>query len=312
MHKRARLTSPLMVGLLASAVSPSSAAQQAAPPPPIEQLYKMPAVYSVPGMNKVQIKRDIVYKSADTEKGKTDLKLDHYAPADAAPGKVYPVVILISGGGFEGAPYDWRDAGVYNSYGRLLAATGFTAIAFSKRYSRGPAGTLCGAEDLRSLVDYLDAHAAELSVDKSRKATWSFSAGGLLMALALRESSWNTRAVICFYCVADVNVKTWSNVEGVTPEALQRAVEKLSPLGEIRNGIHAFPAIFVGRAGLDSEALNQTIDSFSAAGLSKNLSIEVMNHPTGRHGFDILDPNDRSREIIRRALEFLGEHLKPR
>jgi hypothetical protein len=39
--------------------------------------------------------------------------------------------------------------------------------------------------------------------------------------------------------------------------------------------------------------------------------IEVMNHPTGRHGFDIIDSNERSREIIQRALEFLKTNLGP-
>jgi hypothetical protein len=55
----------ILVGTTVSAFS-----QQPPSMPPIEQLYKMPAVYSVPAMDKVQIKRDIIYKSVDTEKGK--------------------------------------------------------------------------------------------------------------------------------------------------------------------------------------------------------------------------------------------------
>jgi hypothetical protein len=43
--------------------------------------------------------------------------------------------------------------------------------------------------------------------------------------------------------------------------------------------------------------------------LARNVSIEVMNHPQGRHGFDILDDNPRSREIIGRAIEFLKARL---
>ena len=36
-----------------------------------------------------------------------------------------------------------------------------------------------------------------------------------------------------------------------------------------------------------------------------------MTHPQGRHGFDILDDDARSRAIIRRTLEFLRAALEP-
>jgi hypothetical protein len=34
-----------------------------------------------------------------------------------------------------------------------------------------------------------------------------------------------------------------------------------------------------------------------------------MNHGTGHHAFDIVDNNDRSREIIRATLDFFMTHL---
>ena len=74
---------------------------------------------------------------------------------------------------------DWRDAGVYQSYGRVLAASGLVAIPYSKRYARGPTGTANGAEDSRDLIAYVREHAPELHVDKERIALWTFSAGGL-------------------------------------------------------------------------------------------------------------------------------------
>ena len=42
--------------------------------------------------------------------------------------------------------------------------------------------------------------------------------------------------------------------------------------------------------------------------LLMNLTVEVVNHATGHHGFDIEDDNDRSREIIRRTIEFIKTH----
>ena len=269
----------------------------------------MAAVYKVPGMDKVEVRRDIVYKTVDTPGGKTDLKLDLYLPADPKKGQVFPAVILISGGGVEGGDHDWRDAGVYKSYGRILAASGFAGISFNKRYARGPAGTLNGVEDLHDLVGYIRQHAAELCLDRDHLAFWGFSAGGFLLAPVLGEPTSYSRAVICFYCVSDIEEDSWAGVEGVTDENRARARSAASSAERIRKGGHPFPPIFVGRAGWDSPGLNNTIDRFLAEALAKNATIEVMNHSTGRHGFDILDSNDRSREIIRRALEFLKLNL---
>lgn len=38
--------------------------------------------------------------------------------------------------------------------------------------------------------------------------------------------------------------------------------------------------------------------------------LELLNHPKGRHAFDILDDDDRSREIIARTFDFLKTHLR--
>src|SRR5262249_53274731 len=122
----------IVVAVLALGFGCAASGQQPPPMPPIEQLYHLPVVYAVPGMDKVELRRDVVYKTAEVKGTKTALKLDAYLPADA---KAHPVVVLISGGGAEGAPRDWRDAGVYQSYGRLIAASGMVALPYTKRYA---------------------------------------------------------------------------------------------------------------------------------------------------------------------------------
>lgn len=66
--------------------------------------------------------------------------------------------------------------------------------------------------------------------------------------------------------------------------------------------------MFIARAGLDNAGFNDAIDRFVQLALSKNLTIEVVNHATGHHGFDIENDDDRSREIIRRTIEFIKTH----
>jgi len=69
--------------------------------------------------------------------------------------------------------------------------------------------------------------------------------------------------------------------------------------------------MLIARAGLDAPALNASIDRLIAAALAGNMDIDVMNHSTGHHGFDILDDNARSREIIHTTLEFMKTHVVP-
>jgi hypothetical protein len=99
---------------------------------------------------------------------------------------------------------------------------------------------------------------------------------------------------------------------GITDEIRARTRAAASSVEKIHNAAHPLPPIFVGRAGWDSPELNRGIDKLVAEALAKNTLLEVMNHPTGRHGFDIIDPNVRSREIIGRALEFLRANLAGR
>ena len=68
--------------------------------------------------------------------------------------------------------------------------------------------------------------------------------------------------------------------------------------------------LLIARAGLDNPWLNGTIDRFVQQALDVGASLDLMNHPAGRHSFDILDDDLRSREIIRRTLAFLRDCLE--
>jgi antitoxin HigA-1 len=68
--------------------------------------------------------------------------------------------------------------------------------------------------------------------------------------------------------------------------------------------------IFIARAGLDQvPTMNDSIDRFVREAISRNASIIVANHPQGVHGFDNQTDDERSREIIRSAIDFMKIHL---
>ena len=69
------------------------------------------------------------------------------------------------------------------------------------------------------------------------------------------------------------------------------------------------PPMLIARAGQDNPHLNTTVDTFVKEALAAGAPLELLNHPTGRHGFDILDDDARSREILARTFEFLKTHL---
>ena len=85
---------------------------------------------------------------------------------------------------------------------------------------------------------------------------------------------------------------------------------QFSPVAALGQDARSAPPILVARAGLDNPWLNDGVDRFVAAALSRGATLDLLTHPTGRHAFDILDDDARSKQIIRRAVEFLRAHLE--
>jgi hypothetical protein len=63
--------------------------------------------------------------------------------------------------------------------------------------------------------------------------------------------------------------------------------------------------MLIVRVGLDRPEINAGIDTFVKEASAKNVTLDYMTHPGGRHGFDLTDDVARSREIIKRTVEFI-------
>jgi acetyl esterase/lipase len=251
-----------------------------------QDLTQRPVVYSVPGMADVRVREGLVYKSAQG----SPLHFDLYAPK--APSRATPAVILVHGGPIPSIGA--RRWGVFASYGRILAATGMIGIAFDHRLL-GPDRYRDSAADLADLVRHLREQSKTLGIDANRLALWSFSGGGPLMAAALRERQSWWKLVVAYYAVME-------------PFGTGHD-ESLFPIAALGRDASNAPPIVLARAGRDTPAINSTIDRFFAAANSAGATVDLLTHPTGRHAFDILDPGDRSNQIIRRTLEALRSSL---
>lgn len=265
-------------------------------PPTLAELIRLRIVYSVAGMENVTVRRDLVYKTAADEA----LHMDIYSPPGA--GERRPAVLLVHGGPVPrlGA----KNMGVFVSHGELLAASGFVAATFNHRFL-SPTRLHDAGSDVADAVTYVRDHAQELGVDADRLALWVFSGGGPFLAAPLRERPSWLRAAVAYYALLDLQQPPPGVEDGLSPE-LRRRYSALDGLGD--DGRSA-PALLVARAGLDHPWLNATLDRFVQAAVANGATLDLLTHPTGQHGFDTLDDNERSKEIIRRTVQFLRERL---
>ena len=122
-----------------------------------------------------------------------------------------------------------------------------------------------------------------------------------MISWALRTAPTYLRALVLYYTILEVKARP-------EDEATTTQTEKLieySPVDQLKNAKHEALPIFVARAGLDRPALNETIDKFIETALSKNGTLDLSNHEMGQHGFDVQNDDERSRQIIKRTIDFI-------
>jgi len=83
-----------------------------------------------------------------------------------------------------------------------------------------------------------------------------------------------------------------------------------SPAAQIDIHAATMPPIFVMRAGRNQVAgLNTSMQTFLEIAIKENAPITLMIHPMAVHGFETTTDDDRSREILRAAIEFMRRHV---
>lgn len=231
--------------------------------------------YTVPGTEKVEVCSHMSYATRDGQTQRYDLY-------GATPEPANEVVLLVHGGpipaNLQATPADW---GVFHSLARLLAASGLSTVMFNHRFF-SPELAPTAMNDIEDLMSHLGS---------DRVCLWVFSGGGSLLGRLLRTTPPSVQCVVAYYAGLDAETREFSAVDAIEANA-----------GRV-------PPILVARAGLDMPQLNDSIERFVVAALRKNVTIDVMNHPTGQHGFDFRDDNQRTREILARTLEFIRAHL---
>jgi acetyl esterase/lipase len=271
----------LMVMMATLAVPQTPEAGQ--PPDP----YRSPIALIVPGMAEVRVDRDRPYRD-----GPDAPRLDVYRPKGSAPA---PVIVYVPGGPVPRGTRV-REWGVFTSYGRAAAAQGFVAVTIEHRF-HDPADLAAAAANLAAAVAWVRAHAAEIGADPGRVAIWGFSGAGMLLAPLIASPPDGLRALVMFYAALDLRPETLA----ARPEL--RAYSAVSAL-EARS--EWTTPLVVGMAGRDDARLNEAMERFATRALRLHAPLDLLVHPQGLHGFDILNPDDRSRDIIARAFAVIA------
>jgi acetyl esterase/lipase len=238
------------------------------------------------------VRRGVPYGPVDAP----ELLMDIYTPPGAHD---VPAVLFVHGGPIPRdmtPPSHW---GSFTSYGELAAASGLAGIVFNHRLY-APSDYPIAQADVESAIEFIRSNAAEFGVDRERLAVWVFSGGGPLLTPFVRNCPRFVRCLVAFYAVLDLR-----HVIPATADAGQASrMEQFSPAAHI-GPVEVPVPVLVARAGLDTPVLNASIDSFIRAALSANAWLDCLNHPTGHHAFDVLDDDERSREIIKYAVQFV-------
>ena len=260
---------------------------------------QMPVVYRVSGMQDVTIHRDLVYKHVDDG----DLLLDVYLPSERPGDAPIPLVLFVHGGPINfDAPLEPKDWGQYQSYGRLMAASGLACVTFNHRLrSRTDLDT--PASDVADAISYSRKNAGQFGIDPERLCIWGLSGGGPLLSFVLSDRPSFVRCLVAYY--ARLDLRQLSDELGYDEQTTE-AYSAAAHLGADRP---TDLPIFVARGGLDNVSINGPIDRFVQRAIEANACLDFANHPQGHHAFDMVDDDARTREIIARTIAFVAQHI---
>jgi acetyl esterase/lipase len=226
------------------------------------------------------------------------LHADVYRPAVLLPEQRRLAVIMIHGGPVpkDSDPKGWR---LFRDYATLLAGIGVITVVFNHRL-HGQAEYFTAHADVVALLEHVRRHAQDYNIDPERLLLWAFAGGGPLLAAVLDPPQPHVCGLVAYYCLLDFATPAKIGAQAAPREILDR----LSPLAQLRrHGCNA--PMLIARAGRDSPVLNRSIDDFLAIALLREVPVELLNHPTGEHAFDVCNHDARTCEIIGRTLEFI-------
>lgn len=232
-----------------------------------------PFHYPEPPDSSVRLVKDVRYARVDT----LNLAMDVYMPARGA--SPMPTLVLYSL--FWPPDKPGRESNTWlQSWARIAAANGIVAVIPDLRAEAGT-GTAATpsrpiGDDFERALEYIADHAAEFRINRDRLVVFA-SSGAVWPGFSAVEDARRTeiKAAVMYY-----------GASTFTAFRLD------------------LPVLYV-RAGMDSRGTNDAFDRLAALALAQNAPITLINHPTGRHGFEGRSDNAMTRQIIDQTIQFI-------
>ncbi len=162
-----------------------------------QELLRQPIVYSVPGMDDVQVRRDIVFRTSGDS---VEYKLDLYRPSGRTQ-EAAAVVVFVNAGGLD--VRSWRQ---YTSWGRLSAASGLAAVTYD-------ALDATNTTDLQAVLTFVRSHADDLGINPDAVAIWACSRNVSVALPVLAEPGADyIRSGVLYYGVTNPDIALRSDI----------------------------------------------------------------------------------------------------
>jgi dienelactone hydrolase len=250
-------------------VAALAAAPLAAQTPKPHDVTEQEVVWVVPGQDAVTVRKDVPYKPLDSGA----LTLDVYYPPDFRTGSARPAVVFVNGVGGDARPL--KEWGIYRSWARTVAASGWIGVTFDSRGAQADA-------DIADAFAFLSKDGGGLGIDTRRIAAWACSANVTagLRYLMDRAGPGVIGAVI-YYGASDP--------------------------ARIRTDL----PVYFARAGRDNPQLNARIDALWQRAVAAGAPWQMVNGPDTHHAFDAVDQTEESRRIVRETLAFYRDLFEP-
>jgi dienelactone hydrolase len=219
-------------------------------------------LYPEPPPSSYRALQGVRFAAGDSE----PLLVDIYRPAEAK--RAAPVLVFHTMG-------TQRANAAYTAWARLVASKGLVGVIADLRPAKA-------AEDFRTLLAHLEAHALEYGVDTAAITAFGASSNGYnLFRTAEERPDPRLKAIIVYYSGSEV------------------------PRFRLD-----LPVLYV-RAGLDRPPVNAGLDSLVARALAQNAPITVVNFPAGHHGFELTDDDAITRDLIEQTIQFVTRVTAP-
>ncbi|MEW6516809.1 MAG: alpha/beta hydrolase [candidate division FCPU426 bacterium] len=267
----------------------------------VRNMLSKPVLYNVPGMEEVAVNKNQVYKTLPDR----ELCFDLYSPKNAVAGHGLPAVILVHGAGPEFMIENAKDWKCFETYGQLLAASGLKAVAFNHRGNISFANIRQEAQDVDDLIAHIRTESGRLGIDPRKLCLFVFSAGGPCISNVLQAKPDYLSCLVAYYAVLDLAVLPHSFIRGMSPQDL----EDFSPVMQLRNHPEKLPPLLVVKAGKDmTREIPAGMDHFVAEARAQGVPVTYLVHEQGKHGFDMLNDDAKTKAIIAETIRFIQMH----